>query len=93
MSLIGSKLRGQFRCLAQLLADYIVIHYLLYQAIYCESDFRSGLEGDDYDDVELYYRHLYIVSYFDKFLFVILWLLTACFYVMYVRKEITLFSF
>lgn len=82
-----------FGCKAQHLADYIVVHYLLYQALYGRSIFSNQLEGDHYNDVELFYWHLSILLYTDKVAHVFFWFTSVWLYLKYARKEITFFSF
>lgn len=93
LSLIRSKQTAQFGCMAQSFFDYLVLHYLLYQALYGGLSYRTQLEGDAYDDVELFYWHLSILTCLDQLLHFILWLASGCFYFVFARKEITFFSF
>lgn len=93
MSLIRREQSAEFGCVAQHLSDYLVVHYLLYQALYGELSLSIQLEGDAYEDVDLFYWHLSILSYLEPLLHATLWFLTAWFYLVHVRREITFFSF
>lgn len=88
-----SVLSAYYGCVAQYFADYTVAHYLLYEALYGRTMYSPILDGSLYDDVDDFYKSQERALTGHKIAYTLTWSAAAYFYIVYVRKEITFFSF